>query len=66
MRYLFLGENVLFIVNIRFHCPEPHWTPSDVDTKYLTIIPQARMGSESIGHWAKAEWAIDSETMRVI
>ena len=29
---------------------------------YLTIIPQARMGSESIGH--EAEWAIDSEAMR--
>ena len=29
-------------------------------TVYLTIIPRARMGSESIA----AEWAIDSEAMR--
>ena len=29
---------------------------------YLTIIPRARMGSESIAH--EAEWAIDSEAMR--
>ena len=29
---------------------------------YLTIIPRARMGYESIAH--KAEWAIDSEAMR--
>ena len=27
MRYLFLRENVLFMDNIRFHRPEPHWTP---------------------------------------
>ena len=32
---------------------------------YLTIIPQARMGSESIAHQRpKAKWAIDSEVMR--
>ena len=30
--------------------------------EYLTIIPRARMGSESIAH--EAEWAIDSEAMR--
>ena len=30
---------------------------------YLTIIPLARVGSESIAH--QAEWAIDSEAMRV-
>ena len=30
MRYLFVRENVLFIVNIIFHRPEPHWTPYDV------------------------------------
>ena len=35
MRYLFLRENVLFMVNIRFHRPEPHWTPYDVYTKYF-------------------------------
>ena len=29
---------------------------------YLTIIPRARMGSESIAH--EPEWAIDSEAMR--
>ena len=29
---------------------------------YLTVIPQARMGSESIAH--EAEWSIDSEPMR--
>ena len=29
---------------------------------YLTIIPLARMGSESIA--LEAEWAIDSEAMR--
>ena len=29
---------------------------------YLTIIPRARMGYESIAH--EAEWAIDSEAMR--
>ena len=38
MRYLFLRENVLFMVNIRFHLPKPHWTPHDVDTKYFFII----------------------------
>ena len=32
-----LRENVLFIVNIRFHRPEPHWTPYDVNTKYFLI-----------------------------
>ena len=26
---------------------------------YLTIIPRARMGSESIAQRLKAEWAID-------
>ena len=31
---------------------------------YLTIIPRARMGSESIAHEAEVEWAIDSEAMR--
>ena len=32
---------------------------------YLTIIPRARMGSESIAHELrpKAEWAIDSEAL---
>ena len=30
--------------------------------EYLTIIPRARTGSESIAH--EAEWAIDSEAMR--
>ena len=30
---------------------------------YLTVIPRARMGSESIAH--EAEWAIGSEAMRV-
>ena len=29
---------------------------------YLTIIPRARMGYESIAH--EAEWAIDSKAMR--
>ena len=52
MRYLFLRENVLFMVNIRFHLPKPHWTPSDVYTKYfflligvsaLTIVIRARV-----------------------
>ena len=31
---------------------------------YVTIIPRARMGSESIAMRPKAEWAIDSEAMR--
>ena len=30
MRYLFLRENVFFMVNIRFHLPKPPWTPYDV------------------------------------
>ena len=34
----FLGENLLFIVNIRFHLPKPPWTPYDVYTKYFFII----------------------------
>ena len=38
MRYLFLRENVLFMVNIRFHLPKPHWTPYDDYTKYFFII----------------------------
>ena len=33
MRYLFLRENVLFMVKIRFRRPEPHWTPYDVYKK---------------------------------
>ena len=33
-----LHENVLFIVNIRFHLPKPHWTPYDACTKYFFII----------------------------
>ena len=33
--------------------------------EYLTIIPRARMGSESIAHEAEeASWAIDSEPIR--
>ena len=32
--------------------------------RYLTIIPQARMDSESIALRLKAEWAIDSRAMR--
>ena len=31
---------------------------------YLTIIPQARKGSESIAMRLKAEWAFDSEAIR--
>ena len=38
MRYLFLRENVSFMVNIRFHLPKPHWTSYDVCTKYFLII----------------------------
>ena len=38
MRYLFLRENVSFMVNIRFHRQEPHWTPYDVYAKYFFII----------------------------
>ena len=30
MQNLFLHENVLFMVNIRFQGPEPHGTPYDV------------------------------------
>ena len=38
-----------------------YWNAVSVGyAKYLTIIPRARMGSESIA----AEWAIDSEAMR--
>ena len=29
--------SVLFMVNIRFHCPEPHGTPFDVYTKYFLV-----------------------------
>ena len=38
----------------------------DFKNMYLTIIPQARMGSESLAHEAEgwSEWAIDSEAMR--
>ena len=32
--------------------------------EYLTIIPRARMGSESIAHEAEGRMAIDSEAMR--
>ena len=32
--------------------------------EYLTIIPPARMGSESIAMRPMAEWAIESEAMR--
>ena len=38
MRYLFLRENVLFMVNIRFHLPKPHWTPYDNYTRHFFII----------------------------
>ena len=30
--------SVLFMVNIRFHLPKPHWTPYDAYTKYFFII----------------------------
>ena len=29
--------SVLFMVTIRFHCPEPHRTPFDVYTKYFLV-----------------------------
>ena len=35
MRYLFLRKNVLFMVSIKFHHPEPHWAPYDIYTKYF-------------------------------
>ena len=31
MRYLFLRKNALFMVNIKFHRPEPHWAPYDIN-----------------------------------
>ena len=34
MRYLFLRENVLFMVHLR----KPRWTPYDVYTKYFFMI----------------------------
>ena len=34
------------------------------NNQYLTIIPGARMGSESIAHEAEGRGAIDSEAMR--
>ena len=35
-------------------------------SSYLTIIPRARMDSESLAHVrSKTEWAVDSEAMRV-
>ena len=37
MRYFFLRENVLFIVDVRFDRPEPHWTPYDVYPKYFLL-----------------------------
>ena len=43
MRYLVLRENVLFMVNIRFHLPKPHWTPYDVYTKYVSLIGVSAM-----------------------
>ena len=46
--------------------PTPHGLFLDLmldgPYEYLTIIPRARMGSESIAH--EAEWATDSEAMR--
>ena len=33
-------------------------------SEYLTIIPRARMGFESIAHEGEGQWAIDSEAMR--
>ena len=38
MRYLFLCENVLFMVNIRFHLPKPHWRPYDVYMQYFFLV----------------------------
>ena len=38
MRYLFLRENVLFMVNIRCHLLKPHWTPYHFYTKHFFII----------------------------
>ena len=37
LKYLFLRENVLLMVSIRFHRPEPLWIPYDVYTKYFRI-----------------------------
>ena len=37
---------------------------SKQDAIFLTIIPRARMGSESIAHRPSASWAIDSEAVR--
>ena len=49
MRYLFLRENVLFMVNIRFHLPKPHWTPFDVYTKYVFIMAVYKSGTGTRG-----------------
>ena len=37
LKFLFLSENVLFMVSIRFHRPEPLWIPYDVYTEYFRI-----------------------------
>ena len=37
LKYLFVRENVLFMVSIRFHRPEPLCIPYDVYTKYFRI-----------------------------
>ena len=36
----------------------------EISAEYLTIIPRARMGSESIAHEAEGRMAIESEAMR--
>ena len=49
-----MGINNYFIKNVK----GKEWNYG-----YLTIIPRARMGSESIAQ-PKAKWAIDSEAIR--
>ena len=38
--------------------------PGECSLINQTIIPRARMDSESIAHEVEAEWAIDSDAMR--
>ena len=71
MRYLFLRENVLFMVNIGFHLPKPHWTPYDVYTKYffvigvstLTIVIRVRVDNFSMRTYVKFTFANKIEAM---
>ena len=48
---------------VMFCCPPVLPSCEEHLSIYLTIIPRARVGSESKAHKAKAEWANDSVPM---